>query len=419
MNESLKVRSDLIASMLGLVIFSIFGMSVNILIGKLYDSEILGIFSQAFTVYIIASQIACWGLQFSSQALSSSATAPNHKIEIINTAFVMVVPIAFGFSSLVFLLSGLVTHLMKSANLEANLRIVSISLFFYAINKVISGSFNGLRLIKMFSVLQALRGVFLVVSLLIFYHLSISGYFIAKIVLWTEMGLFFFGLISLVAHGLFKPHQFSFSYANEHFFFGMKSMLSGVIIELNTRVDILLLGFFLADNLIGIYALAASLAEGFLLILSVFRSNFNPILAEHLFKDDKTFLIDFIKVWKIRVLMIMGGLFIVSIPLYDLIVHILGKGNWRSSLLYFVILSIGPLTISKNFPFLGALLQYKKPGWMTWISAVSIVINIVLNVLFIPLWGLTGAAIATSLALIISTFYAVYLTNSKIDYRLI
>ena len=58
--------------------------------------------------------------------------------------------------------------------------------------------------------------------------------------------------------------------------------MSSTISELNTRVDVLMIGAFLGDVKAGIYSIAILLAEGLWQFSVVVRNNINPLLTRHL-----------------------------------------------------------------------------------------------------------------------------------------
>ena len=53
--------------------------------------------------------------------------------------------------------------------------------------------------------------------------------------------------------------------------------MSGILTEVNTRVDILVLGYFHGDTLVGVYSFAAILAEGFSQLPMVVRRSIDPL----------------------------------------------------------------------------------------------------------------------------------------------
>ena len=54
--------------------------------------------------------------------------------------------------------------------------------------------------------------------------------------------------------------------------YGAKSALAGVMLELNAKVDIWMIGVFLSDKLVGIYTFAAMVAEGVYQLLVVLQT---------------------------------------------------------------------------------------------------------------------------------------------------
>ena len=64
-----------------------------------------------------------------------------------------------------------------------------------------------------------------------------------------------------------------------HYKFGTKGLAAGLFTEVNSRVDVLMIGFFLSDRATGIYSFAAMLVDGVYHVLAMVRINFNPILV--------------------------------------------------------------------------------------------------------------------------------------------
>ena len=59
-----------------------------------------------------------------------------------------------------------------------------------------------------------------------------------------------------------------------------------MLIELNTRVDIIMIGIFMSDEKVGIYSFAALFAEGFYQLLIVLQNILNPLMARN-FSESK------------------------------------------------------------------------------------------------------------------------------------
>lgn len=419
MGYNKKVNSDLLFSLFSLVLLSVCGLTVNVLIGTLYSPEILGLWGQMFAIYIIVSQFGSFGIQFSVQALTSSEREHSNRISIINSSYLLVFPIAIFISLLLVFFSEFISNLFESSKLYQNLIYAAFAVLFYSFNKVIIGSFNGLRQIKQMSILQAGRGLFLLIGLILFYLNGFEAEKIGLILIFTEVIVFILGCLFVIKSKIFQPFSVKLSLLKKHLNFGLKSMFSGVLIELNTKVDTVLIGYFLTDKSVGLYTLSVSVAEGFFLLLSVFRNNFNPIIAENLARESYNELKVFVAQWKRKLYLLNILLFIVSIPCYFILTKIMGEEEWSNTILYFTILSVGPILVSGYFPFLGALLQKSMPGWFSFTSLLSIILNLVFNIILIRPYGLMGAAVATSLAVVISTLYSRYLTNKLLKFKLL
>ena len=65
----------------------------------------------------------------------------------------------------------------------------------------------------------------------------------------------------------------------KHLVFGFRGLGAGMFAEFNSRVDVLVIGFFLEDRAVGIYSFAAMLVDGIYHVLAMIRINFNPISA--------------------------------------------------------------------------------------------------------------------------------------------
>ena len=87
----------------------------------------------------------------------------------------------------------------------------------------------------------------------------------------------------------------------------------------------------------------------------------------------------------------------------------------KADIMAFIILigPIGDMLGSKT------LLIFKKDRWLLICSIITAISNIVLNALFIPRWGVPGAAAATLVSALISTVSRYYFTNRFLEVKLL
>ena len=64
---------------------------------------------------------------------------------------------------------------------------------------------------------------------------------------------------------------------HNHLRYGRSVVISGLSLELNARVDVLVLGGFLSSSYVGLYSFVAMLIEGFYQLIIVVKNFLNPL----------------------------------------------------------------------------------------------------------------------------------------------
>ena len=83
----------------------------------------------------------------------------------------------------------------------------------------------------------------------------------------------------------------------------------------------------------------------------------------------------------------------------------------------FAILMAGILFSAGYLPFQMIFNQVGQPGHQTLFLVMFFLTNVILNMLFIPLFGMYGSALATALAFMFQIFYLKRLAFSRIGIR--
>jgi len=415
-----KFHSDILWNGLSLVIMGISGIVLNILILIKYNVEILGAFNQVYAIYILISQLAVWGL-YSSVLKHTSQHSDNESVcnQILTSSLILGVGITSIVTFLYYLIIPIFGYLLESINVELGLTFALLGLWCFSINKILLSFINGKRLMKAFSLFNSFRYLMLPLSLIVLILLNLPGYAVPLIFSLTEF-------ILLIILLIFVLHFFSFASISEckkwfkiHLPFGVKSLLGGSIVEINSRVDILMLGFFLSDKVVGIYSFAAMLAEGFDQIPSIFRVNYNPLLTklaiQRRLADLSLMIKIFIRKWlpfslAFSFLIILGFPFVVRMFFSEM--------DLFKSWIVFAILIIGISLRSGYSVFWELPAQSGHPGYQTILISLVAVSNVVLNYFFILQWGIYGAAIATSFSFILGIFYLKLVINKILNIKI-
>ncbi|HKX46808.1 MAG TPA: polysaccharide biosynthesis C-terminal domain-containing protein, partial [Planctomycetota bacterium] len=306
-----------------------------------------------------------------------------------------------------------------SPGLADGARAAAPGLALFSANKVLLAVVNGLGRMRAFAVYQSLRYVLMPAGVLAAKGLGLPGSQVAFLFTFAE-GLLFLAL--LVEHAVVVGFRGSghARWLGVHLRYGAKSVLGGMILELNTRLDVLMLGFFLAtDGPIGVYSLAVAFAEGVLQLLVVLQNNYNPLLARYLAAGDRAELLRLVARGKRLARLLVGGAGGVAVLAFPLAAELLmGNPEYRAGWLPFGVL-VGGLFLSAGWlPFGQVLLMGGRPAWHTTYMAGALVANAIGNALLIPQLGLAGAALGTSLSFLASGLLLAWLCRRELALRL-
>ena len=228
--------------------------------------------------------------------------------------------------------------------------------------------------------------------------------------------LLFVGLTLYINLHLFHI-RFSFSsemriWFRSHISFGSRGLLSGVLIGMNTRVDVMMIGYFMTDRMVGIYSLGATFAEGLAQLSTVMRRNVDPIVGRCFAEDNRERIREFSR--KIRhvfvpAMALLGGTLVAFFPVF---LKLIASGDKASeSWGVFAILVGGIVLASPYRPFIGTLLQGGRPGAFTMLIAGTLICNAVLTACLISGFGIYGAAVATALVYVLEAMVLVVLVR--------
>src|SRR5262249_44642809 len=129
-------------------------------------------------------------------------------------------------------------------------------LFFFALNKILLAAVNGLQRMRAFAVYQSLRYVLILAALCgfaLFDRERAHAAHLAGVFSFAEGGLFLVLALEVWLQ-LRGPLESGWrARVPAHLSYGLRSIGSGVLLELNARVDVLMIGWYLSDAQVGIY----------------------------------------------------------------------------------------------------------------------------------------------------------------------
>jgi O-antigen/teichoic acid export membrane protein len=393
-----KLTSDISWSIGSFIVLAVSGMLIKLLIVCFRDTTTLGAFNLAYTTYMISAQIAVFGVHYSViRHIAHHDENDIHHDKILFNAAFLALCLGITGAGILYGMAPWLGKCFDSRSAQQLITHAAIGLILFPLNKVLLAYLNGLRLMKLFALLQSSR--YIIVMLFVITVATTQGSFQYATLgfITAECITTLVVLMILYQKRLIPIPCFDNTWIRQHITFGAKSLLAGMFVEMNSRIDVLMIGFFLNDQAVGIYSFASMLVDGLYHILAMVRLNFNPLLvaatrdkllgpAQNLLTQCKRFAIPVTALLCFTALTAFWILANVMMP---------AKG-FQPGLLPLMILLIGLTTISAFIPFDNLLLVSGHPSAQTLQHCITLLSNIGLGWLLIPQFGMLGAACATA-----------------------
>jgi len=173
--------------------------------------------------------------------------------------------------------------------------------------------------------------------------------------------------------------------------------LTGIFLLIYWKIDLVMLSFYQTDAVVGWYSAAYRLLELLMIAPVVLMTPLYPVFSR-LAKFDKAKLKDTFKL-AVRYLLILMIPIVFGVMLLGdkIILYIYGK-QFVNSVIALKILIFATLFAFINYPFLMLLNSMGEQKRGTFQTGISAVLNILLNLILIPMFSYIGASITTVIA---------------------
>ena len=394
------------------------GLGLNFVVAFFYDVAVLGIFNQVYAIYILLSQVAVGGVHLSVlKSVSQSHNEMDDVKKIFSSGFILTFLTSMLFAMLAFALSDYFGSALGSPEVSIGVACIAPGLMFFSLNKTMLALFNGLSKMKAYAIFQALRFIFMLFFLLLLVWLDAPGYYVPVLFSCAE-GLLLF--IMLVPARNYLDLRQCLSYRDlyhSHAVFGLKAAGGNILLDVTTRIDVIILGLFATDRVVGIYSFAALVVEGFSQLPTVIRTVVNPLITQNYFSQSREVFQKFL--WKIRNLS-----YLALVPLgvlvclgYPLLYMVFPNPDIVASQAPLYILMVGAILGGGYLPLLMIFNQTGYPASQTLLIFLIFLTNLILNILLVPPFGMIGSAVGTGLTFALQIVFMRWLTYRVIGIR--
>jgi len=316
-----------------------------------------------------------------------------------------------------FVSAPLIAAALSQPQMTGMLKLFAYALPLFLINKTAHGILNAHRRMRLIAGVRIMRGG---IILLYFLSAAISkasfvtipyGFILAELL-----------IVVLVLTACFRTHRFakpSVRRAKGLISFGWRAALSNVIGDINSRLDILVIGIFWNASIVGIYSVAAAVAKGLWLIPGAIQNVTNPLIVQLYSSGEKEKLhrtMDVLFRLGTSLFIMIGLAIIIYIkPLIGLCypgqLDILGA----AVPLYFLLPGVA---IFCGVTMLGSApsTSIGRPENALKTSFAVFGVNLLMNFALVPFFASVGAASATTVSLLVALIYFSYLCRKHLDF---
>lgn len=397
-NSKESLYGDLLWNYVSLAIMSLSGLLLNCLIALVYDVAIVGIYNRTYAWYCICSQITVMGIHMSVLRLIPENKEDIEKCkQIVSSA--LIVCIVFSLICIVLIELLFPYIIVNNPLLLKSMQLAMPGLLFFSINKVLLNCLNGLLDMKAYAFFQSLRYIFMIGIVAYISFQNIKGEYLSLCYLLSELMLSILLYIYLNRRKLIRG-KIKLDIIKQHIQFGLAIIPANMVVELNTKVDIVCLGFFLHDDFwIGIYSFAIIFIEGFYQLYVVIRKFFNPRITESYLCNNFVKNMEEMKAHLKTYSRILSPIVLLLIIIgYYIICHLIKRTEYIIGIQFLLIIGSAIVFSGRKIIFGNIFSQTGFPLYESMINLFTVTINFVFNLIFINCWGVYGAAYATAVS---------------------
>lgn len=393
-----KLISNTLIQSLGKIISALIGFSTVFLLTRYLGVDGYGKFTLVFAYLTIFSVLADFGLHLSM--IRELTTFKGRKEEIIGTYFTLRFILVI-LSTIIALLCLLFTP--YPSDIKIAILIASISVNIGLISGFSNAIFQSDLRLDLITLFDFIGKITTVICILIFILIKLNFYFIVSTV--------------LIGNSVALALSISFLKKEEKLFIGFNRNIATTLLKMSIpvgitsffsllyfKIDILLLSFLKGTSEIAYYGVSYKIFENILVLWGFYMASAYPILSSKIdnIEEFNSFLKKNIKT------AIFSSLYLVVIFYFSapyIIKYLAGDEFLVSvSALKLLLFSI-PFFFINNIIYHVFILK-NKPWILVKIFFISLIFNIILNVLIIPKYGFIGASAITLITeVLISMMY--------------
>ena len=408
-DEFLKIRefyTNYGINILSQILNIIFSIVPVLLISNILGSEGKG---TVVIFFLIIQYFQIFGgLGVSGSAIYFVSKSESNKLEVSGELFFLSIVLSV-LSMVIFLPSA---YFYYRANLSIDIFLLlplgTIIIFCSITNNISQHIFIGLKKFISFSIISNSSLFFssIIIALIIFVKADIQtiifGYTLSHIL------SFFFSMYLHFRNKTKSLLKYDLNIFMPYIRYGLKSYLGRILWRVFDKLDYLILSFFVSVSAIGVYSISYMFSELIVLFATTISSLITTYVAGQNSNEYEKIISKTLRILFFIIILFAILLYIVS----DYLIEYLFIDEFSSSIIPLKILLPGMTFLALGKIMASYLAGKGMPGLQSYAISISLLIAIFTNFILIPLYGINGAAISTTISFI-SYFLMIYYLFNK------
>jgi len=404
-----KFLQDISITFLTSIVNVIIAFPISIILGRYLGVGELGLYRMVTTIYGVCILFATMGIPASVIKYVAEFQKNNDQVtRIISSSIYISILLGIISFLIIFLSSNIIGNFFNMTELPLLIRTISIVFPFSVTCSTMLAILNGFRDMKIYSLISVSQNILMLLITIIFILLGYGVVGVVNGIIISNICIFIY-LLWKFRNYFTKISSFQIINNSKILLnFGIKTVIGNSVILINYYADTLMIGYFLTAEAVGVYSVAVILSQFLWLIPDSIQKITYPIISEYHGKKRNEEINQIVTKTMRYTTCILITIGIIALIYSKYAIELIYGDSFGESIKPFRILLIGTIifgvvkSISSVFAAIGRTDLFAK------IPIISAIINVLLNFLLIPIYGITGAAIATATSLCVYSAIMVY-----------
>jgi stage V sporulation protein B len=417
-----KFAFDVSYTFIAALIVRFSAIPITIFLGRILGADDLGLYRMVLSIYNISVLFVGIGIPAAMiKFIAENKDDPDSIKSTYSTCLFSLLLIGVAIVPVVYASSAVFAETFKMPELNSLIKIIAFAFPFWMLYDTTLGLMNGLRRMRTYAFGQITQALLLVILTVIFLYFGIGviGSVYAILISYAATSLL---LVYHVRDFIQTSIADFFTRIKKIASFGSQIMVANAVNTINFQADVVFVGYFLLASDVGYYAVAASLSRLLWVLPQSIQRITYPSLSECWANNNQRLFNEVVnKSIQYTACLLTPMMLFVIFYAQEIISLTMGEGFEASVAPLLILLVGGTINAIIQRPIGSILYAIGLPRLNLKIFSSIAVCNIILNILLIPLFGIIGAALATSVTLLSLTtlvmYYAQKIAGVQFDYR--